>query len=115
MKYRKLRIAWSVVWGTIAVLLFVLWVRSYYHVDLMDRVRGPIWTRIDSTSGSVGFHRRDMAANRGFVIRCPTWILSVAAILLATISWPTRFSLRTLLIATTLVAVLLGLTAWMMR
>ena len=26
---RKLRIAWSVAWGVVAVLLCVLWVRSY--------------------------------------------------------------------------------------
>ena len=30
MKYRKLRIAWSAFWGLAAVLLIVLWVRSYY-------------------------------------------------------------------------------------
>jgi hypothetical protein len=30
MKYRKLRIAWSVAWGLLAVSLCVLWVRSYY-------------------------------------------------------------------------------------
>jgi hypothetical protein len=29
MKYRKLRIAWSVAWGVVAVLLCMLWVRSY--------------------------------------------------------------------------------------
>src|SRR5690242_15343552 len=33
MKYRKLRIAWSVVWGVVAALLIVLWVRSYLKVD----------------------------------------------------------------------------------
>src|SRR5262245_54822270 len=33
MKYRKLRIAWSVVWGVVAVLLVVFWVRSYWHAD----------------------------------------------------------------------------------
>src|SRR4051794_17100143 len=33
MKYRKLRIAWSVAWGVAAVLLCVLWVRSYYYED----------------------------------------------------------------------------------
>jgi hypothetical protein len=31
MRYRKLRIAWSVGWGLVAVLLIVLWVRSYAH------------------------------------------------------------------------------------
>ena len=30
MKHRKLRIAWSVAWGVVAVLLCVLWVRSYW-------------------------------------------------------------------------------------
>src|SRR5262245_41353475 len=29
MKFRKLRIAWSAAWGLVAVLLCVLWVRSY--------------------------------------------------------------------------------------
>src|SRR5690349_16231471 len=33
MTYRKLRIAWSVVWGLAAVLLIVLWVRSYWSAD----------------------------------------------------------------------------------
>jgi hypothetical protein len=29
MRFRKLRIAWSVFWGIACVLLIVLWVRSY--------------------------------------------------------------------------------------
>lgn len=33
MKDRKLRIAWSVVWGLAAVLLIALWVRSYSTND----------------------------------------------------------------------------------
>src|SRR6186713_3174521 len=33
MKYRKLRVAWSVVWGVVAVLFCALWVRSYWWVD----------------------------------------------------------------------------------
>ena len=33
MRYRKLRIAWSVGWGVVAVLLCVLWVRSYRWID----------------------------------------------------------------------------------
>src|SRR4051812_47765657 len=31
MKFRKLRIAWSVVWGVVAVLLILLWARSYWR------------------------------------------------------------------------------------
>src|SRR5262245_41811296 len=38
MRFRKLRIAWSVVWGVVAVLLVVLWVRSYFGCDLIQRV-----------------------------------------------------------------------------
>src|SRR5690349_16513123 len=34
MKYRKLRLAWSVAWGVVAVLLCILWVRSYWSLDL---------------------------------------------------------------------------------
>ena len=33
MKYRNLRIAWSVGWGIAAVLLCALWVRSYFRAD----------------------------------------------------------------------------------
>src|SRR5262245_6814089 len=36
MKYRKLRIAWSVVWGIVAVLLVLLWVRSYWKWDMLE-------------------------------------------------------------------------------
>src|SRR5690349_19644101 len=33
MKYCKLRIAWSMVWGIAAVLLIMLWIRSYFICD----------------------------------------------------------------------------------
>jgi hypothetical protein len=33
MRFRELRIAWSVGWGIACVLLIVLWVRSYWQVD----------------------------------------------------------------------------------
>jgi hypothetical protein len=32
---RGLRIAWSVVWGLLCVLLIVLWVRSYWRMDIV--------------------------------------------------------------------------------
>jgi hypothetical protein len=35
MKFRKLRIAWSVAWGVVAVSLCGLWVRSYWWWDVM--------------------------------------------------------------------------------
>src|SRR5437763_4883145 len=33
MKFRKLKIAWSVFWGLGCVLLVVVWVRSYTWID----------------------------------------------------------------------------------
>jgi hypothetical protein len=33
MKYRKLRIAWSVTWGIVCLLLVAVWVRSYSYLD----------------------------------------------------------------------------------
>src|SRR5689334_13942796 len=36
MKFRKLRIAWSVVWGLAAVLLIALWARSYWRRDVLE-------------------------------------------------------------------------------
>ena len=32
-RFRKLRIAWSVVWGIVCLLLIVMWVRSYKFID----------------------------------------------------------------------------------
>ena len=40
MRFRKLRIAWSVFWGLAAVLLIVLWVRSN---QISDRLHGRLW------------------------------------------------------------------------
>src|SRR5262245_45981544 len=38
---RSLRIAWSVWWGILGVLLVVLWVRSYWFSDVLTRVYLP--------------------------------------------------------------------------
>lgn len=40
MKYRKLRIAWSVAWGVVAVSLCMLWVRSHWQQVGIYRVYG---------------------------------------------------------------------------
>ena len=50
------------------------------------------------------------------VIRVPYWFLLVGSSLMAAVPWlPWRFTLRTLLIATTLVAVVLGLIVYATR
>src|SRR6187551_650131 len=41
MKYRKLRMAWSVGWGIVAVLIAALWFRSCWNLDqLMIAIDG---------------------------------------------------------------------------
>ena len=147
----------------VAVLLCVLWVRSYSWMDqtggrtpgdsrvIMISCLGTIrfWfetlSPTDSLPWSVGpsftaasfyhaTHRREefrivpsappptnwfpgfYFGRRGFVI--PHWFFFACFAGLTTlgfVKWPQRFSLRTLLIATTLVAVVLGLIAWTLR
>jgi hypothetical protein len=85
---RWLRIAWSVFWGTACVLVFLLWGKSF-----------PIDGHIVTFGDPV-----------------PFFLLAVLIGVLAYLPWNRlfwRFSLRTLLIATTLVAVGLGLKVFL--
>jgi hypothetical protein len=136
-----LRIAWSVWWGIVCVLLEVLWVRSYYAYD---GVTGPLpgsGFLIMSRSGGLGvaIHREEwdfgwslvavrpqevklpyhtalgfveyMADAQVYRVRLPFWCLILISVAFVAVPWM-RFSLRTLLIATTLIAVGLGLAVW---
>jgi hypothetical protein len=153
-RFHQLRIAWSVGWGLVAVLLIVLWARSYSKVDSCRCPTGRHSTlHIQSASGRIiafvlpysgGWKTGSIrvenvgpsdvlkspvmgtanyvsfynGASRIGVV--PYWaaFLPVAAIA-AAISLPWirklryRFSLRTLLIVTTLIALLLGLIVWL--
>jgi hypothetical protein len=150
MKYRKLRIAWSVAWGIVCVLFIGLWVRSYKTADLFtlpittnklfgltsDKgvflasfyswppgpMVGSIWDRWHGTykpGPRVNAKAWDYGAlpsgSSGWYIQMPQMQFIFAAMFLAGASWlpVRRFSLRTLLIATTLVAVGLGLIVWL--
>src|SRR4051812_28474407 len=63
IRFRKLRIAWSVMCGVACVLLIVLWVRSYWHGDVMSRVvKDKLGTIIGSNWGTVYFTRIDYQA-----------------------------------------------------
>jgi hypothetical protein len=156
MRFRKLRIAWSVGWGALCLLLIALWVRSQagmdelyvgfrayqqirihtrpdglrIHIDELrkpvfrawrwryiapyeQRFRSPVfpWEYDEQVAGFADEYSRGHLA-----LAIPYWFLTltcaVAAVLLAPKTrW--RFSLRTLLIATTLVAVALGVIAWL--
>ena len=136
MRFRKLRIAWSVFWGLAAVLLVVLWVRSRNHFDDTGwamSAQGKLYLSpkvdlfpIDEKGANVESYQHFGGkvtttqvwnakliplAGTGPVI--PYWSLVLVTPLLAVAPWLRwRFSLRTMLIATTLVAVVLGLAVY---
>jgi hypothetical protein len=151
MKFRKLRIAWSVAWGVVAVLLVVLWVRSHWRWESVQWGWGtPVHQAVNcfSQNGIVKFAYADirgtpdMQLTRRAVRKYPVegatlistirhrflgfgylddrhtyfvpyWFLTSLTGIFAAFAWvPCRFRLRTLLIATTLVAVALGLVMW---
>ena len=138
MKYRKLRIVWSVAWGLLAVLLIALWVRSYSCCDIYASsghniafLRGSFCLdatiQFEATAGTVVSGKFFPASSPAHLPAETSTIVStdfsirlvfllVASVAAAALSWlPHRFSLRTLLIATTLIAVMLGLVVWAMR
>ena len=136
---RRVRIAVSVFFVTLTVALCVLWVRSYYVGDLLDfapnssnklliqSATGKIklyWSDTQQWSPTYRrFHNRFAVPAfdaplpfswRGF--QAPHWVFISALVAIAVAPWiKGRFSLRTLLIATTLVAVMLGLVVWTLR
>jgi hypothetical protein len=145
MRYRKLRIAWSAGWGLAAVLLIVLWVRSYRGSDVVYRQTTITRTVFSSAVGVIGVSRSIFEAvqpawgwnrielmpglplptwelrsdNNGTRLRFPHRLpIAISGVLMVApwirqLRW--RFSLRTLLIATTLVAVVLGGIVWLSR
>src|SRR5262245_21096640 len=49
MRFRKLRIAWSVVWGIACLLVIVLWVKSYWWVSGIETPFGnPIYIEVQN-------------------------------------------------------------------
>src|SRR4051812_38543191 len=158
MRFRKLRIAWSVVWGLSAVLLIALWVRSYWRHDSVQfpisktdlvgawSIHGTIaayrgtyqpgffnkFNRFfyygdvnpktianrpqlrSGYHGPLGSGLMDGATPRS-IPYAPHWFVALVAAVTGSLPWALkirRFSLRTLLIATTLIAVVLGLAAY---
>ena len=139
MKYRKLRIAWSVMWGLAAVLLIALSVRSRDHFDdvgLAMSAQGRLYLSpkvnllpLDEKGAAVETYKHfdgkittihvwngklTPRAGTGPVI--PYWpLVLVTSLLTVAPLIRRRFSLRTLLIATTLVAVVLGAIVYAVR
>jgi hypothetical protein len=118
MKHRKLRIAWSAAWGLVAVLLVALWVTTYDSpITRSASITQKLGVAAMSYSGEVTanvVYMRTSDDVPGWALNVPHWLLSIFAISIGAISWLPfqRFSLRTLLIVTTLVAVGLGLLVW---
>jgi hypothetical protein len=150
MRFRKLRIAWSVAWGLLAVLLIVLWVRSYWAIyalfgtgsppspnqyfavgcergvvavsgspSLSSLLRAADW-KLETFSpglsppppqGFLGFYY-ETSQQQGTRLRFPIWFLVILSVIAAAIPWIRPFSLRTLLIVTTLLGVILGLVVY---
>ena len=154
MKFRKLRIAWTAICGIACLLLIVLWVRSYWRLDMLQvtlvsgnkailmscqgamrlscrsaiLVSGsqPMWNLTSHPTTEViiakpdsvfGFQAKRTAG--GYSMTAPHWFPILLAAPLAIAPWirqrARRFSLRTLLVATTLVAVVLGLVVALLR
>jgi hypothetical protein len=143
MKFKKLRIAWSVVCGIICVLLIALWVRSHRVCDTViwnggRRVvffsgHGQVRVSMSNTTfagapllrwlpgitmmpdgiGPWYFQRSRDSIFLVFPHRLPIAVLALFAVVpwIHELRW--RFSLRTLLIAMTLVTILLGLIVWL--
>jgi hypothetical protein len=137
LKY--LRIAVTALCLTVSALFVALWVRSYWWVDavyvaqtysagsmqgdmylmpgiynvttarVVEHDIGPIHTlSIWNADGKTVFRIDGQAV--------PIWILVLSIAALAALPWlRTRFSLRTLLIVTTLVAVGLGMVVYLAR
>jgi hypothetical protein len=157
MRFRKLRIAWSVVCLIACVLLIVLWVRSYSNGHLEGYLPAPSTVCCRSMTGVVIALRLpaetvtpslgrenyqpltfqpfetgpvdivptrsgfifDWHSSSFWIVQLPYWFLVAIPALCGVAPWLNqfswRFSLRTLLIATTLVAVVLGLAVWATR
>jgi hypothetical protein len=133
MKFRKLRIAWSVLCGFACLLLIALWARSYWWADIVAHKnlgimsnRGMFYFGQDDSAATAGWfissepsEPNDIGWNSDppgqFFVCAPHWLLALTSVAIGAASWIRRFSLRTLLIATTLVAVMLGLIVYVTR
>ena len=135
---RPLSIAWTAGWGCIAVLSLGLWTRSYIACEEVSGRFASTWTyAISSDDGNLWMDWSPVAATpndwsyevripshyfrrmqqsppiRPMSVRIAYWFVVLTTTVLAVVLWLKRvswnFAVRNLLIATTLLAILLGL------
>ena len=121
LKY--LRIAVTALSLTACVLLIALWVRSYWYWESLNWYFSTTkYINVSSDAGQLslgvgdlpgvmpGYWRGKPGVYVGGQFVMPHLLLLLGTAVLSALPWlPWRFSLRTLLIATTLVAVVLGI------
>lgn len=139
---RRVRVAVSVFFGLLTVLLCVLWVRSFWRHDNLSRHSGRSLTMVSVNSGEAIFIRypdlgpshpiafRSRAASEpptrrfsveegDIIVVVPAWCYAIlssltgAVLCMARMDYVRRFSLRTMFMATTLLAIMLGLGVWL--
>ena len=77
MRFRKLRIAFSAVCGIACVLLFALWVRSYWQHDYLYQFNSNLYTGIESDWGIVSFKQLDFRVFPSRRHAIEAWTLAV--------------------------------------
>jgi hypothetical protein len=142
MRFRKLRIAFSATCLIACVLLIALWVRSYFVRDIAWLPTSKISVEVNSLCGRAvlvfPFDTNHAKINLGDTsriesnilrivvirqsnlneIQLPFWCPALICVAFGTAPWlhyQPKYTLRTLLIVTTLVAVVLGLILWVSR
>lgn len=150
---KGLKISWAAFWSVVAVLLIVLWVRSYWWMYSYGGDHGNRFTSVAIASGSIGFMHTSVLLGypplfasfpvpdnleeddidsfiatdtecrafgfylnwfrAGVDVNVPCWFATLICAAFSVMPWLRfRFTLRTLLIITTLVALALGLIVW---
>ncbi len=137
---RWLRVAVSAVSLVVCVMLIGLWVRSYHRIDiyhwlghgamsdhgklLIDESWVPSkdqsWTpEVNAVENSFLYSGPHNYEPAGTGITIPHWFLVLLSAAPAAVPWlpwwSTRFSLRTMLIVTAVVALTLGIFVWLTR
>ena len=124
MRFRNLRIAFSATCLIACVLLIALWVRSYSKMGFYAFWGRNFFIRngnvtVDDTwveKNLRWFGAQRVKTPTGTWPAIPFWLPTLFVGVLAGVPWLRyRFSLRTLLIATTLIAMVLGVIVWSVR